>query len=404
MTDVKRKMKIAIVASGNIETSQIGTSIRRIAYYRGVKPLHCFGHEVHFFDSANAKPLDNDKFCLHKISHPNFLPHKITRFRILQIALHLNMIFFSASLFFKILRPLKKKKFDIIHVHDRYDALSILLAKKLTFSDVPLIFNCHTSDWQNENLSSLYRILLFPEILALKYSTMTLAASQTQRSNIIKKIGINEKKVKVIYPGVNKLIFRPATPDTNNNAYVVCVGDILERKNQLVLVRAMPTILRHFPDCKLILIGGLKDKTYLEKLKNSINRLQLVNYVDIKGRVSEEELISWIHKACVCAIPSLMEGLPAALLEALSCKKAVVASNIPEISELNAVSGRETFLMASPYKPEEWSSQIVNLLKDDKKRHECEANADDVVYDQLEEARGYEQAYKEAIALSVKIR
>ena len=391
-------MKIAVVSSGELETPQVGGSIRKFAF-SPAKGLCLLGHEVHFFEPASPhqSKLDTNypNLHIHKISYPNLQLFKSGNFIITSIESTLNMIAFSISLFFSLGRLLRREKIDVIHVNTRYDAIAVILLQRLLSCHIPVVFTCHNSDWSRQRLPLYLRLFFLPEVFAVKRSAAVVTVGRSQRVGILTKIAINPGKVKTIYPGIDKSLFRPGIADKSNRPYILCVSDLSERKNQLVLVKAMPEILRHFPGCRLVLIGGIRDKHYLANINRVSEQLRIPGSIDIKGKVPFEELLNWIHKADICVLPTQREGFTSVLLEMLACKKAVVASRIPEIMELNSLAGQDVFATASPYEPEEWSAKIIELLSDEKKRHEYEQNADKVVVDQIEEAQRYVSIYQE---------
>jgi glycosyltransferase involved in cell wall biosynthesis len=391
-------MKIAVIGSGELETPQVGGSIRKFAF-RPAKGLYLLDHEVHFFDSANPHQslLDTNhpKLHTHRISYPNFQLFRSANPIVAAIGAHLNMLAFSISLFFSLGRSLRKERFDVIQVNTRYDAIAVIALQRLLGSHIPVVFTCHNSDWGRERLPLFLRLFFLPEVLAIKKSTMVVTVSQRQRSGILKRISIKPEKVKVLYQGVDKGLFQPRVAREANGPYILCVSDILERKNQLVLVKAMPEILKHFSACRLVLIGGIRDNAYLANINRISEQLGISGSIDIKGKVPFKELLAWIHRADVCLVPTQREGFATVLLEMLACKKAVVASKIPEIMELNSIAGQDIFATASPYEPNEWSAKIIELLQDDGKRHKYEEAADSVVVGQVEEARRYMHVYDE---------
>jgi glycosyltransferase involved in cell wall biosynthesis len=389
-------MKIAVIGSGNIELPQIGASLRNSSY-RPVKSVCGLGHEVHFFDSANSPTaLDTDcpKLYIQRVTHPNFHFSKSNNWLIAALGISLNMIGYSASLFFKLSRLLRKENFDIIHVHTRYDAVSVILLQRLMSYHIPMVFTCHNSDWSRQRLSLFLRLFFLPEVFAIRKSDVVVAVTETQKAGILRRIHVEPEKIRVLY-GINRERFRPGTKHGEYGPYLVCFSDLTDRKNQLVLVRAMPEILKYFPGCRLVLIGGIRDKDYLADINRVSEQLGVSQSVDITGKLPFEELLSWIHRADICAVPTKREGVPTVLLEVLACQKAVVASRIPEIMELNNLAGQDIFATASPFEPSEWSAKIIELLSDEKKRHEYEQNADRIVVDQVEEARRYVSIYQE---------
>jgi len=390
---------VAVVGSGELEVPQVGGSIRKFTL-RPVRGLCHLGHEVHFFDSTHFDQsklgINYPNFYIHKVPHPNFQLLKSSNTTISAFQGHLNMIAFSISLFFKLWKLIKRIKFDVINVNTRYDVIAIIFLQKLLNLNIPLVFTCHNSDWSRGRLPLVLRIFFLPEVFAIKKSTVTVAVSRKQREGIIKNVLVEPEKIKVLYQGVDKNLFKPGAVPKLNDPYILCVSDISARKNQLVLVEAMPKVLKYFPTCKLIFIGGIRDKAYLSKINHVARKLGISKNIEIKGKAPFKVLLYWIHKATICTLPTKREGFPTILLEMLACKKAVIASRIPEVLELKDLAGEEIFVTASPNNPDEWADKIIELLKDDERRQEYEKKADKIVVDEVEEARRYVRVYEEA--------
>ena len=254
-------MKIAVVGSGELETRHVGGSVRKFAF-GPAKGLCLLGHEVHFFESANPhqSKLDTNypNLHIHKIFSPNFQLFESGNFIMQAIQGTLNMIVFSVSLFFSLGRLLRKERFDVIQVNTRYDAIAVFLLEKLVSVHIPVVFTSHNSDWQRERFSLLVWPFVQVEALAIKGVAVAVAVGERQRAGILRRVSVEPEKVKVIYPGVDKSLFRPGAVNKSNGPYIVCISDISERKNQIVLVKAMPEILGRFPTCQLVLIGGIR--------------------------------------------------------------------------------------------------------------------------------------------------
>lgn len=390
-------MRIAIIGSGGIEVPKIGGSIRNYAY-RPVKGLCDSGHEVHFFDSKHLRlTTQYQNLHVHKVRHLDFrFLSASNNFMLTVIGLHFTMLAYSASCLFHLWGILRGNEIDIIQVNTRYDAVTVMLLQRLISSHIPVIFTCHNSDWQREKLPLILRILFLPEVFAIKNATAVIAVSQTLRDNIVRKMSVNPEKVRVVYPKVDRDLFQLTVRDESTGApCLVCVSDLIDRKNQLVLVKAMPSVVKRFPGCELVLIGGMPDKSYLAKIRSTAEQLGISESIKIEGKVPHKELPDWLHRADVCLVPTQREASPSlVLLEALSCKKAVVASEIPELTELNGIIGQDVFATASPFKPEEWAARIVEILEDAKRRHEYEENASKLISSLKEEAQQYIDVYE----------
>jgi glycosyltransferase involved in cell wall biosynthesis len=109
---------------------------------------------------------------------------------------------------------------------------------------------------------------------------------------------------------------------------LICsVANIIERKGQDMLIRALPLVRERAGDVRLVLVGRFDDAAYVMRLKEMARTLQVGNYVSFAGYV--ENRLPFIAGADVFALASRSEGLPMVLLEAMACGVPVVSTDCP---------------------------------------------------------------------------
>ncbi|MCQ9352270.1 glycosyltransferase family 4 protein [Corynebacterium sp. 153RC1] len=112
---------------------------------------------------------------------------------------------------------------------------------------------------------------------------------------------------------------------------VVCVSRLVPRKGQDALIRALPLIQERVPQAQLVLVG---QGSYEQKLRHMASSSPSADSIRFTGRVSEEEMVSWLQVASVVAMPCRtrgwgldVEGLGIVFLEGQSCGVPVVAGD-----------------------------------------------------------------------------
>jgi glycosyltransferase involved in cell wall biosynthesis len=136
------------------------------------------------------------------------------------------------------------------------------------------------------------------------------------------------------------------------------------------LIKAIPNILRKTKDVHFVFCGpGSKEHwiDLLNKLNIDKSFYTFLGYVDYKW------LPSLYAKADIFVVSSLYENLPIRILEAMSCRSAVIASNICAIPE--AITNGENGMLVSPGNVDELARTITMLLKDDALRSKFGTNA-----------------------------
>lgn len=174
---------------------------------------------------------------------------------------------------------------------------------------------------ENKKLQSyLFKVIEMP---MLKAADKVIVTSSEIYSNLSKKI--NKKKLSLIPNGVDSTLFKPLYAKKSSGFTVMFIGRLERQKNLENLVLAAERISK----IKIILVG---DGSLKARLKLLSKRKKVA--VKIIPPVDYEEIPKKLSMADVFAFPSLVEGNPKILLEAMSCQKAVMGSNVEGIREL----------------------------------------------------------------------
>ncbi len=148
----------------------------------------------------------------------------------------------------------------------------------------------------------------------------------------------------------------PALVDKLQGIVIGSVGNFRDKKGIEYLLDACQTIETEFT---LLFVGEFvaKEREYWEQeLANS----GLEDKIIITGKVSREEALAYLPYMDIFAIPSLNDGCPNALLEAMLAEKAVVGTNVDAIAEIieDGVNG----LLVNPYSSQELAIAIAKLI------------------------------------------
>lgn len=235
-----------------------------------------------------------------------------------------------------------ENKFDIIHVH-------ILLPWLYLFRNMPgkKVLTCHGDE--------VYNIRWYQQYFTKK--AVQNADAITSPSIWLQEIAKKSFKmpVKYIPNGVDTKIFVPGKGKVKD--YVFYYGRYIERKGFLELVNAA----RSLPQYKFVFAGA-------GPLSKIIDR---PNMKDL-GFKSGPSLVKLIQEAKICVFPSHWENMPLVGLEAMSCGKAIIATEkgFSEIIE-NGKNG----IIIEAKNTESLKNQIISLMENDRIRHHLENNA-----------------------------
>jgi len=145
-------------------------------------------------------------------------------------------------------------------------------------------------------------------------------------------------RVEVIPNGVDLTAFRPAKEKDPN--VVTWVGRMVPEKGLVHLLQAASLVIKEHPGLRIQFVGG---GPLLPELKAQASRLGISQNCSFLGWKSEAEVAAILSRSSIFAIPSLSEGLPKALLEAMACGDAIVGSDINQIEEV-VDHGRQALL------------------------------------------------------------
>ena len=252
---------------------------------------------------------------------------------------------------------IQERKINLIHAHNAtawfYGTWASIL------SGVSLVYTEH-----DRSFPTPIRLKYLHYILG-KFTDRIVAVSEIIKENLKKYEHI--KNVKVIYNGIDPDLFKPASAEEkilkkkelglNENDFVLGnVGRMDYWKNQRILIEILPALKKISPQIKLILVGGGEEE---QNLKHLAIKKGIENDVIFLGQRSD---VNQILKAFdIFVFPSLTEGLPLAIIEAMATGLPVVASYVGGIPELidHGVNG----LLVAPMSAAEIKDAILKLLQ-----------------------------------------
>ncbi len=177
--------------------------------------------------------------------------------------------------------------------------------------------------------------------LSARRARAVLADSYATKDDVVELLGINSKRVHVVYPG-REAAFRPRTEAevetfkrTNglDGPFVLFVGTMEPRKNVDVLVRAFDVVVRDGFHGDLVLAGGSGWAT--ETIDAALAESPTRNRIHRIGYVKQEDLPYWYCAADLVVYPSSYEGFGIPVLEAMASGTPVITSNrssLPEVA------------------------------------------------------------------------
>lgn len=193
-----------------------------------------------------------------------------------------------------------------------------------------------------------------------------IALSNFTARDLENRWDIDPARIFVAHPAVGedrlrrlREVSRIRQQHTNGPLTVLAVGNVLPRKNLLMLAKAVRIVRRRGLDVELRLVGQIPPAG-----RSAMTELQQVggSWLHVSGYVTEAELVAAYAAADVFCFPSLYEGFGLPVLEAMAAGVPTVVSNTSALPEAAGQAG----LGLDPHDPDAWADTLQAILVDSK--------------------------------------
>jgi glycosyltransferase involved in cell wall biosynthesis len=170
----------------------------------------------------------------------------------------------------------------------------------------------------------------FKSKYACKHAGHIIAISEQTKKDIIHYYGTDPTKISVIYQSCDDSFKLPVTQEKKERVqekyvlpqqYILNVGTIEQRKNLLLIIRAMPAIPS---EVKLVVVG--KKQAYAERVTEEISKLNLQDRVIFLKDIPFTDLPAIYQSASLFVYPSFYEGFGIPIIEAMYGQVPVIAA------------------------------------------------------------------------------
>jgi glycosyltransferase involved in cell wall biosynthesis len=191
------------------------------------------------------------------------------------------------------------------------------------------------------------------ELLGFKIADKIVVTTKEMKDYIVQHYGLRKDKIIVIPNYINTDVFKPLTEMRKKPGRICFVGDLRKQKNLSLLLQAM----RNIEGVKLVVIGnGSLRNALMEEAK------ELDIDVQFPGNLPNYKLPIELNRSEIFVLPSLYEGHPKALLEAMACGLPVIGTDVPGIREV--IVHEQTGYLCQPT-PEDMRRAIIRVLGDE---------------------------------------
>lgn len=353
-------MKIGVIGSRGFPDIQGGIETHCMELYTRI--ARSSGNTITVY---RRKPYLNSNSREAKFPNIRFVDFSVPRSKFFETFLH-SFISTLHAIF---------QRYDIVHYHNTGPGFFIPM---LLFSRAKVVFTYHNVSYTQKKWNfAAKRFLSLSERISLNNSDYVIFISEVIKAEMVKKYGVNSYTV--IFNGV-RLPEIAAQSDyleslgLKKQKYVVAVGRFLEEKGFDYLIRSFRKT--NISEYKLVLAG---DTDYPTDYSDKLKALAKENSVVLTGFIKGEKLNQIFSHAKLFIMSSFEEGLPIALLEAMSYDIDVLVSNIPANLQIG-LSPEDYFRVGDE---EELKSKILEKLSMNIKRSFSEILSDRFNWDKI---------------------
>lgn len=229
-----------------------------------------------------------------------------------------------------------------------------------------------------------------PDRLVGRFVDRYIAISHANADYLEQEKKLPAAKIRVVQNSCDMRRFlelRPPRPELrrelgvgNNDPLLLVVARLEPQKGHRVMLEAMPSLVRQWPNLRVVCIGDGVLKPLLQERAATLGVAPNVFFVGFRADVPE-----WITMADFCVLPSLYEGLPLVAIECLAAKRTMVATAVDGTPEV--IQHGRTGLLVPPNAPSALAEQIARLLKDKALRDRLAEEGRKFVFEHFREER-----------------
>ena len=222
-----------------------------------------------------------------------------------------------------------RNEFDILHAHDTLFFTTNLTEFVRRLGSPPLVITNHGLISQTAPLwlSNLYYSLIgYP---TLNSADKIICYNNVEKEKVI-NLGVPTEKIEVIPNGVNTNIFKPRRKK-KNYVQILWVGRYKPGKDIETLVKAAKILSNRHDNLKFLFVGKGPLKKYIEDHTLKLGVSDKIKFLD---NVPNDKMPDIYNKSDIFVLPSIDEGIPRTILEAMACGLPVVCTNLPQLVDL----------------------------------------------------------------------
>jgi glycosyltransferase involved in cell wall biosynthesis len=296
----------------------------------------------------------------------------------------------------------KNEKIDVIHTHGHFPGIIGRFVGRLLKKKVISTYHLALNEDGHPTITKILTKITLTFANYITFVSQKVEKSFFKDSMVFDYSLINKRNHFTIYNGVDieeinkslegldRNLIRKYYEIDKDDIFLLNIGRLTEQKGQKYLIEAMRKIVKVNKNVKLVIIGEGELKEYLEKM---IDQNSLEEHIKIFPPT--RDIFKVMASADVFIFPSLWEGLPVVLIEAMAIGIPIIATNVTGINEI--ITNNHDGILVESKNADTLADAVTDLINNKEKIKSLVLNANNTVKERFTLDRMsnyYESLYK----------
>jgi glycosyltransferase involved in cell wall biosynthesis len=256
----------------------------------------------------------------------------------------------------------RRQQVRLVHAH-QYTPFFYAMSARMWRRRPPVIFTEH-GRWYPDYPRR--RRILFNR-LTLRRTDRVVGVGEAVRQALIRNEGFPDKRVEVIYNGVDVSAFDADQPDRASvrrewglgpdDLVIAQVARLDHLKDHATAIRTIDRVARRRGNARLLLVG---DGPQQEVIEAEIRAHNVQDHVRLLGL--RDDIPRLLHAADLFLLTSISEGIPVTLIEAMAARLPIVSTKVGGVAEI--VQAGRTGLLTAPGDDAALAEAVLRLADD----------------------------------------
>jgi glycosyltransferase involved in cell wall biosynthesis len=349
--------------------------MKKIKILETIRQGQVGGGETHVFDLVNS--IDKNLFDVHVLSFTDGpMVDKLKSIGIKTFVIN-TLKPFDVRIWGKVKMLMIENNYDIIHAHGTRAASNVFYAANSL--NKPMIYTVHGWSFHDGQSSIVRRVRELSEKFLTNRSSLTITVSNSNQCDGINRFDL--KRSRVIYYGIDSTRFnseglykniREEFNIPSSKTLVSYLVRMTYQKDPITMINAIKVVTDKCDDIVFFMVGNGDMQEQTIQLAKELKVCDKIIFSDFRSDIPD-----LLNASDIYCLPSLWEGMPIGLLEAMAMNKACIATGVDGTRELIQDGENGVLVPIRDYK--ELANAILDLHYDGVKRKRIAKKANDFV-------------------------